>query len=222
MNPRANKLAIAFIMLIFNSLCYGEPVNTATEVTTRATVELAVEQETTPTTKEESARQKKPVRAIYIANTTTQVTDSSFLTGSITVDVELRIGKLEKQENAIIGHYEVRVDMSDIPAALRVLAGSKNEEGTISLPTEETFNELLTEGGKLEGVGYCPDKGESRKIVCTILPLPKNAKSGSVKMMIDSGKRVMHFDSRYSTTLPITLPVSDPAIKPAKDAANKR
>lgn len=136
--------------------------------------------------------------AIFIDDCKTIVSESTLLTGKIDAIVHLSISKLTLSEEAIRGFYKVDVDMSDIPAALRLLARSKNETGTITLPTKKTLAQIGQTGDELVGEGFCADKKETRKIICTISPYDADKQIGTIQLVIDSGKRVMEFRSSYT------------------------
>ena len=135
--------------------------------------------------------------AMYIEDSQTIVTESTFLTGEIKVIVNLKVSKLELIEGAICGRYTVIVDLSDVPAPLRMFASDKNEEGSITLPTDMTIEEMLLKGAQLKGKGFCEEKEESREILCTIEPASLEAPQSMVNLTIDSGTRIMEFGSLY-------------------------
>jgi hypothetical protein len=116
---------------------------------------------------------------------------------SITTQVDLDVGDLVLKEGCFQGTYRVNVDASKVPAPFRFLAESKNEVGQITLPCVTSFSELMIGGGTLTGHGYCKEKEMSRIIICEVFPHENSDHSGTIKLTIDTGSRVMDFVSQY-------------------------
>ena len=136
--------------------------------------------------------------AIYIKDSATNVTEDSFLTGQINIKVFLSVGRLKLQNGRIKGEYRVKVNMDDVPLPFRMFARSKNEKGNINLKTDVTMHEMIEEGAALKGKGYSPEKKEYRDIFCKLTPASKKDQKGDIELTIDSGKRVMKFNSKYA------------------------
>ncbi|MFV1995203.1 MAG: hypothetical protein ACC661_07185, partial [Verrucomicrobiales bacterium] len=134
--------------------------------------------------------------SVNIASTPTQV-EENLLHGSITTRVDLEIGELTLRDGSLQGSYHVNVDASTVPAPLRVIARGKNEAGQITLPVKTSFSELIDVGGTLRGSGYCKEKNKSRIIICEVIPSESSRQSGTIKLTIDTGNRIMEFVSKY-------------------------
>lgn len=135
---------------------------------------------------------------ILIEDTHTVVKDSSLLTGEVVATVHLKIGTLVFDKGTIRGRYEVEVDMSTLPVLVRKIASSKDEVGEVILPFEASIGEMMAKGAELKGEGIREDNKEKRKIHCSIKPNSENPLKGSIRLTIDSGKRIMEFDSQYA------------------------
>ncbi len=136
-------------------------------------------------------------RVIVVDDTKTEIIDFNILTGETKVIVHLKIGKLSLKDGKILGRYEIIVDMDNIPAAFRILAGSKNEEGEVVLESNVGIDEIMKKGARLVGQGFCEKKKGVRKIICVISPATENRAEGKLGLVIDSGKRLMEFSSHY-------------------------
>jgi len=142
----------------------------------------------------EQISEKEP--SVNVASTFTKI-ENKVLLGSISTRVDLEVGELTLKEGSLQGTYCVNVDASEVPIPLRFIAEGKNEEGQITLPCASSFSELMVTGGTLKGHGYCKEKEMSRIITCEVLPNENSDQSGTIKLTIDTGLRVMDFVSEY-------------------------
>jgi len=142
----------------------------------------------------ENVSDKEP--SVIIASTFTKI-ENKVLLGSISTRVNLDIGELTLTEGSFQGTYRVNVDASAVPAPLRFIAEAKNEMGQITLPCFSSFSELMAKGGTLKGHGYCKEKDMSRIIICEVFPGEDGKQSGTIKLTIDTGLRIMDFVSKY-------------------------
>lgn len=106
--------------------------------------------------------------------------------------VHLQIGNLTlsgDQQPALTGNYSI-----DVP-----IRKSKSETGSMTLPLEHPLEVYLAEGGVLRGRGISfKDPAAKRQITCEILPDPREIREGTIHLSIDTGKRVMEFESSYT------------------------
>lgn len=136
-------------------------------------------------------------RSVNIASTFTQV-EQKILFGTIKTRVDLDIGRLTLIDGFLEGTYRVKIDEDTVPAPFRFDAKSKNEMGQISLPFNDSFTEFSTTGGILKGQGYCIEKDKSRDITCEVIPDADSTETGTIKLTINTGDRIMDFVSEYS------------------------
>jgi hypothetical protein len=106
--------------------------------------------------------------------------------------VNLKIGDLTLAGDAdpsLSGNYFI-----DVP-----IRQSKSESGSMSLPLERPIEEYLRDGGVLQGRGISFKNPEAtRLITCQIVPDPELLREGTIHLSIDTGKRVMEFESTYA------------------------
>lgn len=106
-------------------------------------------------------------------------------------NVNLRIGDLiltNGDDFALTGTYEI-----DVP-----LRSSKDQIGGLVLPLEHPVSHYLEEGGILTGKGRSFEQPEiAHSITCEVEPDPKNKRIGKIRLLIDTGNRVMEFDTTY-------------------------
>lgn len=105
--------------------------------------------------------------------------------------VNLKIGNLvlsPGEKPALTGTYEIRVP----------LRSSKDEVGGMVLPLDQSIEHYLREGGVLTGKGqsFNPPHNQ-RQIVCKIHPASEGERSGVLHLSVDTGNRVMEFETTY-------------------------
>ena len=142
---------------------------------------------------------KPSVNSIILENSSTVVKESALFT-TVEAKVNLQVGALTLQDGKFSGGYQIVVETEDMPMIFRSIARSKNESGMISLPSAKSIDEITTSGGTtLKGFGYCKEKDAKRGIICEVIPNAKDTSAGGiVKLRIDSGARIMHFETAYS------------------------
>ena len=106
--------------------------------------------------------------------------------------VHLSIGDLVlhgEDPLALTGTYSIEVPMRS----------SKNETGGLILPLEHDVGTYLRDGGQLKGRGISFQRPEAkRSISCRILPSSPGARTGRLLLAIDTGERVMNFETDYT------------------------
>lgn len=103
--------------------------------------------------------------------------------------VKLKITELELQEGRLTGSYDLRVPIRT----------SKNEAGVIDLTFPQQIADMRVSGGKMIGTGVRHDGAEEpRDVVCEIIPDESNLDRGKIILKIDTGERVLTFNSTYA------------------------
>ena len=127
-----------------------------------------------------------PAFRIHVADTSTRV---------LLAEVHLEVSDLVLSEadgaSYLVGTYSIEVP----------LRRSKDESGAMKLPLNKPIAHYLKEGGVLEGKGQSfkvPDA--KREIVCRIEPAAGRSLKGRITLEIDTGKRVLEFESTFSVS----------------------
>jgi hypothetical protein len=103
--------------------------------------------------------------------------------------VHLQINDLNLVDGSIVGEYTIRVP----------LMPSKDEVGILNLNLKDSPKGYFTKGGQLKGLGYPTNKEEPpRQIIANLSPSPQKKRNGAIQLSIDTGQRVLEFDSAYS------------------------
>lgn len=119
--------------------------------------------------------------------------EDTFTTVLAVAKVHLSIGRLTVNSGHVYGGYALEVPMRT----------AKSEAGVLSLTSERTLSELRKDGGRLTGEGRNLELPESRRsIVCDILPDPDVPDTGTIYLVIDTGERVLKFESVYRLVAP--------------------
>jgi hypothetical protein len=86
--------------------------------------------------------------------------------------------------------------------SIRLPSRSKDDEdGKVTFKLEKPLREIMTQGGKVQGVGISTNpKHPHREILCEFRPDSKKTGNGRVRMTIDTKERVLRFDSIYRAT----------------------
>lgn len=109
--------------------------------------------------------------------------------------VRLEIGELviDADEGTMTGRYEIRVP----------LKSSKNEGGDLLLFLSTDIATLMEEGGEIRGIGESDKENmPTRRIEATVLPSTAKEDRGKIRMTVDVGERVLHFDTRFHLLTP--------------------
>ncbi len=112
--------------------------------------------------------------------------------------VKLQIGDLvldPGDDRSLTGQYAIEVP----------IRSSKNETGAMNLPLRKDLDHYLYNGGFLEGQGFSDQRPDAqRDITCRIIPDENDKTAGTLELAIDTGERIMKFETRYSVvdTLP--------------------
>lgn len=126
-------------------------------------------------------------------------------------EVKLSIGDLvleEGEAKLLAGDYAIEVPMRS----------SKNESGRMELPLEDSLAIYMREGGTLVGRGFSDQRPEARRdIVCRIIPDADRWGTGAIELEIDTGERIMSFDTTYRVVG--ELPDRDVALQSGSGAA---
>lgn len=103
--------------------------------------------------------------------------------------VNLDVSPLFLRGDELVGTYAI-----DVP-----IRKSKSEGGSIILNLEFPFEQLMANGGVLEGEGTSFKRdGEERGIICRIDPGDdEDLTSGSIEIQISTPARVMSFETTY-------------------------
>lgn len=103
--------------------------------------------------------------------------------------VNLKITDLALKEGRLTGKYDMKVP----------LFSSNNEDGQIQLSFAQKIVELREHGGVMEGFGIKGDKTAARREVsCEIIPSDENKDCGKIVLKIDTGERVLTFNTTYA------------------------
>lgn len=103
--------------------------------------------------------------------------------------VNLKITDLLLEEGRLTGNYDMRVP----------LFSSNDERGLIDLAFAKEIADLRQTGGVMEGVGICKIKNEEpRRVVCEIFPHKEDKDRGRIVLKIDTGDRILTFDTTYT------------------------
>lgn len=106
--------------------------------------------------------------------------------------VYLTVGEVVEQDKQLHGGYRIRVPSSS----------SDNEEGKVILELENSLQEIMTTGGTVKGKGISTNsKHPERIIVCEFTPDTSKENNGKVRMTVDTGERVLRFNSTYEVFL---------------------
>jgi|GEM_PF-6144454 len=103
--------------------------------------------------------------------------------------VNLAVSDFALSTRGATGTYEIRV-----PAA-----PWKNEKGRIYFEINMSTDELLQQGGVIEG--FCIRDSEERvshKVICYVEPQQWNSQEGVVSLTVKTKKRELTFDSEYT------------------------
>ena len=107
-------------------------------------------------------------------------------------DVHLKIGDLffERGETpSLTGTYDIRVP----------LRSSKNETGGLILPLEEPLAVYFRDGGTITGRGKSFQRPDAKRVItCHVKPDEAEPRNGRLRLEIDTGKRVMEFETTYT------------------------
>jgi hypothetical protein len=148
---------------------------------------------------------KAPADSIVLEEMSTIVTEKAVFT-TVEATVKLSVGTMTLRNGYLIGGYEIIVDAEALPSIFRSVARSKSEHGDITLPCNQSFKDITQAGGAtLKGKGYCPEKKGERDIVCKIIPSKTETNIGKIELTIDSGHRIMHFESNYVITESVAM-----------------
>ncbi|MDX2108846.1 MAG: hypothetical protein SFY80_01260 [Verrucomicrobiota bacterium] len=139
---------------------------------------------------------------IFVADTYTRISLAK---------VYLDIGQLKLEaDGCFTGTYNLTVP----------LRHSKDESGALrlSLPKDCPFETFLVTGGTMHGIGKSP-KAElpPRGIEATVVPDAAHPGCGKLLLTINTGARVLHFESVYSVTPPQNTAL-DAAVSPSGKA----
>lgn len=103
--------------------------------------------------------------------------------------VNLKISELSLEEGRLTGKYDMKVP----------LFSKNNEGGKIDLKFSKAITDLRETGGMMEGVGIKNDNSaELRDVTCEIFPSDDNKDRGRIVLKIDTGDRVLTFDTTYA------------------------
>ncbi len=103
--------------------------------------------------------------------------------------VNLKITDLALKEGRLTGKYDMEVP----------LFSKNNEDGQIQLSFAKKIVELRQDGGIMEGFGIKGDKTAARREVsCEIFPSEKDKDCGKIVLKIDTGDRVLTFNTTYA------------------------
>lgn len=134
--------------------------------------------------------------------------------GSILVDrcqtrvgiarVYLSVPRLDLDRSELRGIYHLEVPLMQ----------SKSETGDIVLHTGELPSEvLLRKGGRLSGKGYSRKPNmPARQIEARVIPFPDRSGQGLLQLTIDTGGRILRFETTYQMATPVSGTLHRPAI----------
>ncbi|MEM8953380.1 MAG: hypothetical protein AAGD22_04430 [Verrucomicrobiota bacterium] len=102
--------------------------------------------------------------------------------------VNLKVGKMSFVDGKLVGNYAI-----DVP-----LMSSKSERGRIILPLIESVGVYAREGGTIKGEGIAEGKDEKpRQISVVFSPCDNEMQEGGIQLKIDTGARILEFESTY-------------------------
>lgn len=103
--------------------------------------------------------------------------------------VNLSVGTMTVVNGKLVGTYSI-----DVP-----LMKSKYEKGRIILPLSKDLEDLVRKGGSVTGKGVAEEGSQSgdRKIDARFGSYDSETKGGRILLTIDTGKRILEFDSTY-------------------------
>jgi len=121
--------------------------------------------------------------AIKIADAATHVTAAQ---------VNLSVENLKVVKGELVGNYSISVP----------LLKSKFEKGRIILPLSKELQAYIRNGGTVTGSGIAEEGSQtgSRKIDARFSAYDDDTNGGSLRLTIDTGERVMVFDSSYQVS----------------------
>lgn len=105
--------------------------------------------------------------------------------------VFLDVTDLRYVDGSMMGQYSIRVP----------LMPSKDEIGALTLPLRASPRDYFLSGGELVGLGHPLNKDEPpRNITATLEPQKGQQPEGVIRLRIDTGQRILEFDTLYAVT----------------------
>ena len=103
--------------------------------------------------------------------------------------INLSVGTMTVDKGKLLGTYSINVP----------LLKSKSEKGRIILPLLKDLDAYVRNGGSISGEGIAEEGSQRghRKIDVRFSPCDSATKGGRIQLTIDTGKRILEFESTY-------------------------